>query len=95
MLTDNFGVCGLKEDTPSQVAGWWGDKGAEVMSADICREMDRRPGLTFLKYKYPGNISQPDFVSCSFVCYGDDGIVKMAIFSLREDERNCIKVLYF
>ncbi|XP_046676550.1 multiple epidermal growth factor-like domains protein 8 isoform X2 [Homalodisca vitripennis] len=60
---DNFGVCGLKEDTPSQVAGWWGDKGAEVMSADVCREVDRRPGLTFLKYKYPANLTHPDSVS--------------------------------
>lgn len=63
MTTDNFGVCGLKEDTPSQVAGWWGDKGAEVMSADECRKEDRRPGLTFLKYKYPGNWAHPDSVN--------------------------------
>ncbi|XP_054283597.1 multiple epidermal growth factor-like domains protein 8 [Macrosteles quadrilineatus] len=60
---DNFGVCGLKDDTPSQEAGWWGDKGQEVMSADVCRELDRRPGLTFLKYKYPANWTQPDHVS--------------------------------
>lgn len=60
---DNFGVCGLREDTPSQVAGWWGDKGSEVVNADTCREVDRRPGLTFLKYKHPANWTQPDSVS--------------------------------
>lgn len=29
---------------------------------DECREMDRRPGLTFLKYNPPVNFSQPDSV---------------------------------
>ncbi|XP_039280047.1 multiple epidermal growth factor-like domains protein 8 isoform X2 [Nilaparvata lugens] len=60
---DNFGVCGLREDTPSQIAGWWGDKGTEVMNADTCRLLDRRPGLTFIIYKSPMNWTQPDYVS--------------------------------
>ncbi|GFG35976.1 hypothetical protein Cfor_03559, partial [Coptotermes formosanus] len=60
---DNFGVCGLREDTPSQVPGWWGSKGTEVVKVEECRELDRRPGLTFLKYKNPANWSHPDSVT--------------------------------
>lgn len=60
---DNFGVCGLREDTPSQVPGWWGPKGTEIKKVEECRELDRRPGLTFLKYKHPANWSQPDSVT--------------------------------
>ncbi|XP_023314938.1 multiple epidermal growth factor-like domains protein 8 isoform X2 [Trichogramma pretiosum] len=60
---DNYGVCGLRDDTPSQIPGWWGTKGTEVTRVNECREMDRRPGLTFLKYKPPVNFSQPDSVA--------------------------------
>ncbi|XP_058808805.1 multiple epidermal growth factor-like domains protein 8 isoform X2 [Phymastichus coffea] len=59
---DNYGVCGLRDDTPSQIPGWWGTKGTEITRVDECREMDRRPGLTFLKYNPPVNFSQPDSV---------------------------------
>lgn len=59
---DNYGVCGLREDTPSQVPGWWGAKGTEVHKPEECRELDKRPGLTFLKYHHPVNWSQPDHV---------------------------------
>lgn len=62
MVADNFGVCGLREDTPSQVPGWWGSKGTEVVKVEECRELDRRPGLTFLKYDSPANWSYPDSV---------------------------------
>ncbi|XP_050462738.1 multiple epidermal growth factor-like domains protein 8 [Cataglyphis hispanica] len=60
---DNYGVCGLRDDTPSQIPGWWGSKGTEITKVEECREMDRRPGLTFLKYKPPVNFSQPDSVA--------------------------------
>ncbi|XP_012063821.1 PREDICTED: multiple epidermal growth factor-like domains protein 8 [Atta cephalotes] len=60
---DNYGVCGLRDDTPSQIPGWWGSKGTEITKAEECREMDKRPGLTFLKYKPPVNFSQPDSVA--------------------------------
>ncbi|XP_076755978.1 multiple EGF like domains 8 [Xylocopa sonorina] len=60
---DNFGVCGLRDDTPSQIPGWWGSKGTEIIKVEKCREMDKRPGLTFLKYKPPVNFSQPDSVT--------------------------------
>ncbi|XP_067001504.2 multiple epidermal growth factor-like domains protein 8 [Anabrus simplex] len=60
---DNFGVCGLREDTPSQVPGWWGPKGTEVVKVEECRILDRRPGLTFIKYRHPANWSQPDSVA--------------------------------
>ncbi|KAL1124701.1 hypothetical protein AAG570_001325, partial [Ranatra chinensis] len=60
---DNFGVCGLREDTPSQVPGWWGEKGVEVTDPAQCSVVDRRPGLTFIKYKHPANWSHPDYVS--------------------------------
>lgn len=30
---------------------------------DECRIKDRRPGLTFVKYKHPANFSQPDSVA--------------------------------
>lgn len=30
---------------------------------EMCREMDKRPGLTFLKYNPPVNFSQPDSVT--------------------------------
>ncbi|XP_043275705.1 multiple epidermal growth factor-like domains protein 8 isoform X2 [Venturia canescens] len=59
---DNYGVCGLRDDTPSQIPGWWGPKGTEIAKVEECREMDKRPGLTFLKYKPPVNFSQPDSV---------------------------------
>lgn len=57
---DNYGVCG--EETPSQVPGWWGSKGTEVVSPKQCTELDRRPGLTFLKYLAPVNWTMPDDV---------------------------------
>ncbi|KAJ9576932.1 hypothetical protein L9F63_006498, partial [Diploptera punctata] len=60
---DNFGVCGLREDTPSQVPGWWGTKGTEVIKVEECRVLDHKPGLTFLKYSRPANWSHPDFVT--------------------------------
>ncbi|CAG2069464.1 unnamed protein product, partial [Timema podura] len=60
---DNYGVCGLREDTPSQVPGWWGAKGTEVGAVEECRVLDRRPGLTFLKYKHPADLTHPDSVT--------------------------------
>ncbi|XP_076283094.1 multiple EGF like domains 8 isoform X4 [Lasioglossum baleicum] len=60
---DNYGVCGLRDDTLSQIPGWWGPKGTEIIKVEECREMDKRPGLTFLKYKPPVNFSQPDSVT--------------------------------
>lgn len=60
---DNYGVCGLREDSPSQLPGWWGSVGTEVVKADQCRELDQRPGLTFVKYNHPVNFSQPDHVA--------------------------------
>nr|CAI5852919.1 unnamed protein product [Callosobruchus analis] len=60
---DNYGVCGLQEDSPSQIPGWWGPKGTEVVAPEQCRELDRRPGLTFVKYHHPVNYSQPDNVA--------------------------------
>ncbi|XP_028050046.1 multiple epidermal growth factor-like domains protein 8 isoform X7 [Monomorium pharaonis] len=60
---DNYGVCGLRDDTPSQIPGWWGSKGTEIIKVEECREMDKRPGLTFLQYKPPVNFSQPDSVA--------------------------------
>ncbi|CAH0556746.1 unnamed protein product [Brassicogethes aeneus] len=60
---DNYGVCGLRDDSPSQIPGWWGTKGTEVFKAEQCRELDQRPGLTFIKYYYPVNMSQPDHVT--------------------------------
>ncbi|CAH0390198.1 unnamed protein product [Bemisia tabaci] len=59
---DNFGICGLQEDTPSQIAGWWGSKGTEVSNPKMCAGLDKRPGFTFLKYHHPANYSQPDMV---------------------------------
>lgn len=38
-------------------------KGTEVVTPGQCRELDKRPGLTFLKYLYPANWSQPDYVA--------------------------------
>ncbi|XP_055855625.1 multiple epidermal growth factor-like domains protein 8 [Episyrphus balteatus] len=58
---DNYGVCG--EDTPSHTPGWWGDKGTEILSPEQCTNHDRRPGLTYIKYHYPVNLTMPDFVS--------------------------------
>ncbi|KAJ8978063.1 hypothetical protein NQ317_015870 [Molorchus minor] len=60
---DNYGVCGLQEDSPSQIPGWWGSKGTEIVKPSQCREFDRRPGLTFVKYHHPVNLSQPDHVA--------------------------------
>lgn len=58
---DNYGVCG--EDTPSSDPGWWGTKGTEIAYAEKCTELDRRPGLTFLKYLHPVNWTMPDHVT--------------------------------
>ncbi|KAK0091776.1 hypothetical protein PV326_002712 [Microctonus aethiopoides] len=60
---DNYGVCGARDDTVSQIPGWWGAKGTEIVKVEECREMDKRPGLTFLKYKPPVNFTQPDSVT--------------------------------
>lgn len=60
---DNYGVCGLREDSPTQMPGWWGTKGTEVMHPEQCHDHDRRPGLTFVKYFHPVNFSQPDHVA--------------------------------
>jgi N-acetylneuraminic acid mutarotase len=60
---DNYGVCGLREDSPSQIPGWWGPKGTEVVEPQQCRELDNRPGLTFVKYHHPVNFTQPDHVA--------------------------------
>lgn len=60
---DNYGVCGLREDSPSLMPGWWGATGTEVVKAEQCRELDQRPGLTFVKYHHPVNFSQPDHVA--------------------------------
>lgn len=60
---DNYGVCGLRDDSPFQIPGWWGAKGTEIARVEECRELDRRPGLMFLKYKPPVNFTQPDSVT--------------------------------
>lgn len=60
---DNFGTCGSSDDTPSQEIGWWGTSGIEIESAKQCSNLDRRPGLTFLKYYSPVNWTLPDEVS--------------------------------
>ena len=60
---DNYDVCGLRDDSPSQIPGWWGTKGTEINRVDECLQMNRRPGLTLLKYKPPVNFSQPDYVT--------------------------------
>lgn len=62
LISDTFGVCGLSEETPSQVAGWWGDEGVEIKDSKECKDKDHHPGLTFIKYKNPANKSQPDHV---------------------------------
>ncbi|XP_046398520.1 multiple epidermal growth factor-like domains protein 8 [Ischnura elegans] len=66
---DNFGVCGTQEDNAAGAGsgdgppvGWWGPQGTEVIRVEECRTMDRRPGLTFLKYKHPANYTHPDYV---------------------------------
>lgn len=60
---DNYGVCGAGEDTPSQEMGWWGANGVEILSPLQCSSLDRRPGLTYLKYLSPVNWTSPDEVS--------------------------------
>ncbi|XP_030384738.1 multiple epidermal growth factor-like domains protein 8 [Scaptodrosophila lebanonensis] len=52
---DNYGICG---DSP----GWWGDKGTEIREPTLCTIKDRRPGLTYIKYHFPINLSMPDYV---------------------------------
>lgn len=58
---DNYGVCG--EDTPSENPGWWGTTGTEVTTPDECKILDKRPGLTFLRYQQPADWNHPDGVS--------------------------------
>ncbi|KPI93788.1 Multiple epidermal growth factor-like domains protein 8 [Papilio xuthus] len=58
---DNYGVCG--EDTPSENPGWWGNTGTEVTTPEECKILDKRPGLTFLRYQQPADWNHPDGVS--------------------------------
>ncbi|PZC82381.1 hypothetical protein B5X24_HaOG210422 [Helicoverpa armigera] len=58
---DNYGVCG--EDTPSENPGWWGTTGTEVTTPEECKLLDKRPGLTFLRYQQPADWNHPDGVS--------------------------------
>ncbi|KAJ2953641.1 hypothetical protein O0L34_g1253 [Tuta absoluta] len=58
---DNYGVCG--EDTPSENPGWWGAIGTEVTTPEECKVLDKRPGLTFLRYQQPADWNHPDGVS--------------------------------
>lgn len=58
---DNYGVCG--EDTPSQNPGWWGSTGTEVTNPEECKILDKRPGLTFMRYHQPADFNHPDGVS--------------------------------
>ncbi|KAL4708142.1 hypothetical protein ACJJTC_009921 [Scirpophaga incertulas] len=58
---DNYGVCG--EDTPSENPGWWGVTGTEVTTPEECKVLDKRPGLTFLRYQQPADWNHPDGVS--------------------------------
>ncbi|KAM7353309.1 multiple EGF like domains 8 isoform 1-T1 [Cochliomyia hominivorax] len=58
---DNYGICG--EDTPSHSPGWWGEQGTEIRHPSQCTQNDRRPGLTYIKYHYPVNLTMPDFVA--------------------------------
>lgn len=58
---DNYGSCG--EDTPSRNPGWWGELGTEIRDLEQCTRYDRRPGLTYIQYHYPINLTMPDMVS--------------------------------
>lgn len=62
LISDSYGgVCG--EDTPSENPGWWGAIGTEVSSPEQCKTLDKRPGLTFLRYQQPADWNHPDAVS--------------------------------
>lgn len=58
---DNYDFCGSGEE-PSQETGWWGSRGTEILDPKQCSRLDRRPGLTFLKYLSPVNWTVPDEV---------------------------------
>lgn len=61
--SDNYGTCGSGDDTPSQEIGWWGVNGVVIDAATQCSRLDRRPGLTFIKYFSPINWNLPDEVN--------------------------------
>lgn len=58
---DDYGICG--EDTPSQDVGWWGKTGIEITSPEYCSNLDKRPGLTLIRYLYPVDYNMPDAIS--------------------------------
>ncbi|ENN77377.1 hypothetical protein YQE_06202, partial [Dendroctonus ponderosae] len=60
---DPHGTCGSQVDSPSQTLGWWGPQGQEIHQPQDCASLDRRPGLTYIKYNHPPNFSQPDSVA--------------------------------
>lgn len=60
---DNYGTCGSGDDNPSSSNGWWGINGVEIDSPLECSRLDRRPGLTFIKYYSPINWTVPDEVN--------------------------------
>lgn len=58
---DEYGLCG--EDTPSQDVGWWGKTGIEITQPEFCSHLDKRPGLTLLRYLNPVDFNMPDSIS--------------------------------
>ncbi|XP_066249619.1 multiple epidermal growth factor-like domains protein 8 isoform X2 [Euwallacea similis] len=60
---DPHGTCGSQVDSPSQTLGWWGSQGQEIKKPLDCANLDRRPGLTYIKYNHPPNYTQPDSVT--------------------------------
>ncbi|XP_055375614.1 multiple epidermal growth factor-like domains protein 8 isoform X2 [Condylostylus longicornis] len=79
---NNFGVCGEPE---SQITGWWGKRGTEVINRKRCTFQDRRPGLTYIKYNYPVNYTMPDYVAIVNAT--------MADFSPTSYDRNSAKMV--
>ncbi|XP_070550058.1 multiple epidermal growth factor-like domains protein 8 [Ptychodera flava] len=57
-INEPQGYCGN-----TVLPGWWGTNGTFIKEIQQCRTLDNTPGMTWIKYKPPHNVNQPDEVS--------------------------------
>ncbi|KAK7079470.1 Multiple epidermal growth factor-like domains protein 8 [Halocaridina rubra] len=57
------GRCGSPDDNPNGQEGWWGPRGNDLVTSEQCRLQDYRPGMTFIRYRHPVDLTTPDYVA--------------------------------
>ncbi|XP_033641193.1 multiple epidermal growth factor-like domains protein 8 [Asterias rubens] len=61
-LGEPVGFCG-DQSSYTGYPGWWGVNGTYLTEFSQCRIQDHPPGVTWIKYRHPQNISHPDEVT--------------------------------